>query len=82
MTVVDANNNPVEGAMVYGHWEGATTDSDSGATDAEGKVTLQSDAVQKPRSGTTFTFVVDDITKDGWVYDSLANVETRDSITV
>ncbi|GAH90057.1 unnamed protein product, partial [marine sediment metagenome] len=29
-----------------------------------------------------FTFVVDNIVKEGWTYDSEANVETSDSISV
>ena len=33
-------------------------------------------------SGNVFTFTVDDVTLSGWTYDSLANVETTDSITV
>jgi hypothetical protein len=82
VTVVDSNNKPVSGATVYGHWEGATTDSDSGVTDASGKVTVQSNTVNRPKSGTTFTFVVDNIAKTGWTYNPAANVETRDSITV
>ncbi len=82
VTVVDADNVPVEVATVYGHWENATSDSDSGPTDGNGQVTLQSDTVKKAPSGTMFTFVVDDITKDGWIYDPNANVENSDSITV
>lgn len=82
VTIVDANGVPVEGATVYGHWEGATTDSDSGITDANGQVLLESDQVKNPSSGTTFTFVVDDVVKEGWTYDSSANAETSDSITV
>jgi hypothetical protein len=67
---------------VCGHWEDATTDSDVGMTDASGQVTLQSNYLWKPPSGTTFTFVVDDVVKDGWIYDNSANVETSDSISV
>lgn len=82
VTIVDEGNNAVEGATVYGHWENATTDSEVGLTDADGKITFISDRVRKPLSGTNFTFVVDDVVKDGWYYDESANVETRDSITV
>ncbi len=82
VTVVDNENAPVPSATVYGHWENATSDSDSGPTDGNGQVTLQSDTVKKAPSGTMFTFVVDDITKDGWIYDPNANVENSDSITV
>jgi len=77
VTVKEASGNPVGGASVYGHWSGLTSDSDSGVTDGGGQVILTSDAV-KNESG-TFTFNVDDIVKDGWVYDPSADVETIDS---
>jgi len=82
VTVHNANGVGVADATVYGHWEGTTSDSDSGVTDANGIVerwTLQSDSV-KNWSWTTFTFVVDNIVKEGWTYDPEANVETSDSI--
>ncbi len=85
VTIVDTGNNPVANAMLYGHWENATSDSDSGESDANGVVerwSLQSDSIKKPPSGTTFTFVVDNIVKEGWTYDPEANVETSDSISV
>lgn len=75
--------NPVEGATVYGTWSGATSDADSGITNASGQVSLESNKVKNPPSGTTFTFTVDDVvTKVGWTYDLGANIETSDSITV
>lgn len=56
VTIVDASDNPVEGAPVYGSWSGATSDVDSGITEATGNVTVESDEVKNPRSGTIFTF--------------------------
>lgn len=82
VTVVDASGVRVEGATVEGHWEEATIYSDSGITDANGEVFLKSDTVKNPATGMTFTFVVDNVAKDGWMYDSDANVETSASITV
>ena len=82
VTIVDADGVPVEGATVYGHWSDATSDSDSGVTNANGQVVLQSDKVKRATSGTTFTFTVDDVVLSGWTYDASANVETSDSITV
>ncbi|MBU1428403.1 carboxypeptidase regulatory-like domain-containing protein, partial [bacterium] len=82
VTIYDANNTPVEGATVSGQWSGATTDSDSGVTDTNGQVSLESDKVKNPPSGTTFTFTVNDVIKDGWTYDSGANSETSDSISI
>ena len=81
VTIVDASDNPVEGATVSGTWSGATSDNDSGVTDTYGKVSLQSNKVKKPSSGTTFTFTVIDVTKSGWTYDPGANEETSDSTT-
>lgn len=82
VTIVDESGGPVEGATVNGHWQGATTDSDSGTTGANGQVSLRSDSVKNPPAGTRFTFVVDSVAKDGWTYDSSANVETSDSTTL
>lgn len=82
VTVVDENGNPVQDATVYGHWEGATSDSDSGITDVSGQVLLTSDQVKNPSPGTTFKFVVDNIVLSGWTYDPSKNEETSDSITI
>ena len=79
VTIYDANNQPVSGATVYGHWSGATSDSDSGTTNSSGKVTLNSNSIRKP-SGTTYTFCVDNVVKTGWIYNSVANIEVCDSI--
>lgn len=68
VTIVTETGDAVEGAIVEGHREGATTDSDSGTTDTNGQVLLQSDNVKNPQSGTTFTFVVDKVTKEGWTW--------------
>lgn len=59
----------VEGATVEGHWEGATTGTVSGTTDANGKVSLQSNSVKNPPSGTTFIFMVDKVTKGNVIYE-------------
>jgi len=82
VTVVDTSGNPVSGARVYGHWSGATSDSDSGLTNSSGQVSLTSNPVKKPRSGTTFTFTVDNIQLSGWTYDSASNVITTNSIKI
>jgi len=80
VTIVDADGKPVEGATVSGHWSGLTSDSDSGTTDGDGTIALDSDSVKNADG--TFTFTVDNVTKEGWVYDPSKNVETSDSITV
>jgi hypothetical protein len=82
MTVVNSAGNPVSGARVSGHWSGATSNSSSGSTNSSGQVTLTSNRVRRPPSGTTFTFSVDNIQLSGWTYDSASNVITSHSIKV
>jgi len=70
VTVVAADSSgPVGDAMVYGHWEQAATGTDSGLTDDSGMVIFKSESVKNPQTTPTFVFVVDDVVKDGWVYD-------------
>ena len=82
VTVVDAEDNSVAGVQVSGYWSGATSDSDSGATNSDGKIAFSSNNVRNAVRGTAFTFTVDDVTKSGWTYDRAANIETSNSITV
>jgi subtilisin family serine protease len=72
--IADKNGVQVGGATVSGHWSDITSDSDSGITNASGQVSLKSDNVKKPSSGTTFTFTVDDVVKYGWTYDSSGQI--------
>jgi subtilisin len=67
--IIDANGQPVAGATVSGHWEGATGDIDSGTTNTAGTVALISDEVRNPKSETAFTFVVDNVALSGWTYE-------------
>lgn len=60
VTIVDANENPVQGATVSGKWSDATTYSDTGDTDSSGKVTLYSNEI-KVTNTATFTFTVNDV---------------------
>lgn len=84
ITIVDGNNNPVEGAIVSGDWSGLTSGgNNAGITDSHGEVTplyLYSYWVWDAQG--TFTFTVDNVIKSGWTYDESANLETSDSITV
>jgi thermitase len=75
VTVCDSSNPPVpvDNATVNGHWVIATTNTSTGTTD-KGVAILLSDEVRNPASGTTtFRFVVDDVAKEGWVYDKPAD---------
>jgi hypothetical protein len=78
ITIVDDNNDPIEGVTVYGSWSGAFTGDVSGVTNASGQVTVQSGKV---KGGGTFTFSVTDVVQVGSTYDPSQNVETSDSIT-
>ena len=80
VTILDTDGSPVEGATVYGHWSGLVNEDVSGVTDANGQVIFKTSLV-KNASG-TFTFTVDDVVKEGYIYDSSLNKETSDSITV
>ena len=80
--VHDQVGSPASGVLVEGHWEGATSDSDSRTTGSSGRVTLRSNVLRKPPSGTTFTFVVDGLSKDDFTYNAGDNVETEDSVAV
>jgi len=80
VTVVDSAGEPVGSATVEGHWSGLTSDTDSGPTGSDGKVALNSDSVKNAAG--TFTFTVDNVAKEGWTYNSTANLETQDSISV
>ena len=80
MKIVNGSGVAVAGATVSGHWSGLTQDLDSGVTDSNGSVTLNSDTVNKSASG-TFTFTVDDVTLPAWQYDPAANVKTSNSIS-
>ena len=79
VTIVDVLGASISEATVSGHWSGATSDIDSGITDASGQISLNSDKVKNPAGGTTFTFTVDNVEKADWTYDESANVETSDS---
>ena len=76
--VVDADGTPVAGAVVTGHWENATSDSDAGITAVDGMTLLDSDKLRRPPSGTQFTFAVDTVARDGWLYHEASSVTSGD----
>jgi subtilisin len=69
VTIADASN-VVQGALVTGQWtiNGVKADSDTGYTDANGQVTLQSNNVRNAQPGTTFVFTVTGVFKPGCIY--------------
>lgn len=80
VTIVDAEDNPVEGAMVPGSWSELSNDIDSGTTDLNGQASLNSNLIKNAKG--IFTFIVDNVTKDRWIYDLTSNAVRSVSITV
>jgi len=82
VTVLDAGaGGPVANATVVGHWQQATRNKNSGATNTNGNITFNSDYLRLPASGTAFVFVIDNVTEAGWTWDKAHSV-TSASITV
>ncbi|MCK5327553.1 MAG: S8 family peptidase, partial [Candidatus Latescibacteria bacterium] len=79
VAIVDAGDNPVEGATVSGHWSDLTSDTDVFVTVGDGTGSCESDEVKNANG--TFTFTVNNVVLSGWTYDEGASV-TRASITV
>jgi subtilisin/minor extracellular protease Epr len=59
--ILDNAGQPVKGATVSGHWNGATVDTDSAVTGADGIVIVRSDEVKYKNGALTFTFTVDNV---------------------
>jgi hypothetical protein len=78
VTILDASDQPVGTATVYGSFSGASSSSESDDTAGDGTVSFDA---TKVKNGGTWTFTVDDVVKSGWTYDEGSNVETSDSIT-
>jgi PKD repeat protein len=79
ITVHDQACQALPGVLVEITWSGAAQGSDSDVTDEYGQVTFTSD---RNKAGGTFTCCVDNLTKEGYPYNSGANHETCDSITL
>ena len=75
------DGSPVQAATVSGQWSGATTDADSGITDANGQVVLTSDKIRQPPGGTVFTFTVTSVTHPSFFWSGVS-WGTSDSATV
>lgn len=77
ITVLDQNNALVSGAVVTGAWSGAATGTATCTTGTTGtcsvKVTMS--------SGTSVTFGVTNLAKDGYTYNPTANIETSITVT-
>lgn len=72
--IADAGNTPVEGALVTVTFTGPTSGEVSGTTGADGTVVLETGFTKRPKEKWCFT--VTGVAKDGWTYNSDANVAT------
>ncbi|MBW2994850.1 polysaccharide deacetylase family protein [Candidatus Woesearchaeota archaeon] len=79
ITIKDEDSALVEGATVHVEWSGLVEGTDSGNTNSEGVVVLDS---PKTREQGNVTVTVTDVVKNGHYYDASANVETSDSVTI
>jgi len=77
--ILDSSDAGVDRAIVYGSWSGAYNRNVSGYTNSQGQVIFSTRLV---RGSGTFAFTINDVAKAGWTYDSTANIETSDSISV
>jgi serine protease len=75
VTIVDQNNNPLSGAVVYGYFNAPNTNTKTGTTGGDGVATISSDKTKSPPSDWCFT--VTDVVLAGYTYDSGANVVTQ-----
>jgi serine protease len=77
ITAFDQNNAAVSGVVVTGSWSGARTGTASCTTDTNGACSVSTGNMN---SGTSVTFTVSNLAKDGYTYNSSANVVS--SITI
>jgi len=75
--VLDLQGNPVHKASVSASWSGASNLADSSVTRKNGIAKFSSERVKGCGS---FTFTVDNIEKNGLIYDPLQNIETSETI--
>jgi hypothetical protein len=79
VNVENQTNAPAVAATVAASWSGAYTRSDSSQTTTAGVATFRTQWVNNCGA---FTFRVNNLTLSGYVYDSAANSETQDSLTI
>jgi PKD repeat protein len=80
VAIYDTNDSPVAGATVYGTWSGDYSASVSGVTAADGTVAFSSGKVRQANA--TFTFTVDDVVHDGFIYDPGLNKQNSATLVV
>lgn len=78
ITALDQNNAAISGAVVSGSWSGAKTGTASCTTGTNGACSVSTGSMS---SGTSVTFSVTNLAKDGYTYDSSANVVSSITVT-
>ena len=78
ISVADQNNAAVEGVVVTGTWSGATSGSASCTTGSNGTCAVTTPSLS---SGTSVTFSVTNLAKDGATYVPSANVVSSLTVT-
>ena len=73
--ITDQNNQPVSGADVEASYDGPNNGQVSGSTGSDGTVTLYTDYAWRPNGEWCFTVTA--VSKDGYVYNSDANIVTE-----
>lgn len=78
ITVLDQNNSAVSGVVVTGSWSGAKTGTATCTTGTSGTCSVSTGNMS---SGTSVTFTVTNLSKDGYTYNSSANVVSSITVT-
>jgi subtilisin family serine protease len=78
ITVLDQNNSAVSGVVVTGGWSGAKTGTATCTTGTNGTCSVSTGNMS---SGTSVTFTVTNLSKDGYTYNSSANVVSSITVT-
>lgn len=71
--VVDAQGAPVSAATVVGSWGGIMTGTGTGTTGSDGAAVI----TKSFKKSGTVTFVVSQVSKAGWAYDSASNTSAN-----
>jgi len=77
--ILDTEGKPVANARVYGHWSGSVRGYGNALTNELGQVYFWSQWMGG-RGRRTFTFTVDNVVLDGYIYNASLNIETSDTI--
>ena len=80
ITILDGNRGAVSGASVSVTWSDLHSGNDQATTDAQGEVVFESGQIR--RANGEFTLTVTAVSKNGWTYNSGANVVSSATLGV